>query len=395
MPGPSSFADLNELHDRDGLTPNSGQVASVWNQSYEALANINLLLEEVPGIDDARFLENRKQEILAEARALRAFIYFHLVRFYGEIPLRTTFPREASASANAIARSAVSEIYNLIFEDLIFAEQNLPPVFEDDLAFPGATFEVVQSKGRFTQNAVRALLARIYLTLGDFTMAAQKADEVENSGLYTLVDDYGLVFGLDPDGEGSAAFSGNSAESILETQYVPNNDNTGGQIFFYLDGYPPRYSPSRILFREYNPEDTRRTWNIGLADPPQDTILYMIKYRKFFGSNDPDNYIVFRLAEMLLIQAEALNELSYPSQEALDKLNALRTRAGVPVYSFVELNSQEAFRQAVREERRFELAFEGIGGLTCCGTAHRKRYRYCLMKILTGSCFLYPPGRYA
>ena len=220
--------DLARLENRSQLVPNNNETTSLWGGAYNALANINLLIEKVTLIDNNRFLLNRKQEILGEAHFLRAYIYWHIMQFYGDVPLVLTFPKSANSTENFVKRNSVAEVMSQIKADLVIAETNLPLNFNDPRRIPDVN--LINSKGRATKGAVKALQVRILLLEKNWSGAAAKAQEIMNSNQYVISSvKFVSVFRSNDGGQ-------NSPESILETQSVEQPgqfDNTGVLKFFY------------------------------------------------------------------------------------------------------------------------------------------------------------------
>lgn len=368
------------LDDRTLLRPDNGDARSIWQRSYFLLANINLGLERIPAMPDNLFLNNRKAQIIGELRALRAFTYYHLVRLYGGVPLVLQYPTSATPAGNAVARATEEQIYTQINEDLTAAEAAVPASYPP-LSTQGIVLSVpvIESKGRFTLASVRALQADVALTQRNFQRVVEKADQIISSGLYQLTPDFRSNFrGPRITFNRDLSVYQNTTESIMEVQAIPGSDATGGQMFFFLDGFPPLFGASPELSNFYYPDEgatpvqqadsIRKSWSVGIANP---TTRYAVKYREFyfdgrynnvygiFGTPNPDNYHVFRLAEILLFKAEALNEIAYGNAQAFEAINQVRRRVSLPDLTPANTPNQQAFRDAVRRERRLELFFEG------------------------------------
>ncbi len=373
-------AGADPFDDRNLLRPDDGGVRSVWQRAYFLLANINLGLERISAMPENVFLGSRKAQIIGELKALRAFTYFHLVRLYGGVPLLVRYPTAATSAGNAVARATEEQVYTLINEDLTAAETSVPATYQA-LGTQGLALSipVIESKGRFTLASVRALQADVALTQRNFARVVEKADQVISSNLYQLTPDFRANFrGPRSTFNRDLSVYQNTPESIMEVQAIPGTDASGGQMFFFLDGFPPFFGVSAELSNFIYPDEgatpvqqadsIRKVWSVGIASP---TIRYAIKYREFyfdgrynnvygiFGTPNPDNYHVFRLAEVLLFKAEALNETAYGNAQAFAAINQVRRRVLLPDLTPTNTPNQEAFRVAVRRERRVELFFEG------------------------------------
>ncbi len=364
---------------RPSLNSGSGEPSSLWNGSYSALASINLLLERVPDIDKSLFappsqpnVASRRDQILGEASFLRAYIYYHLVRFFGDVPLVIEFPKSSDREDNLVSRAPVATVMEQIMRDLTYAEAVMPWNHDDRAVL--AEEQIIQSKGRATKAAAKLLMARIYLYDQQWQLAIDKCREIMASGEFTLEPRWTRIFNS-PENSGNQ----NTSESILEIQNRRGPDqfnNNGGYSWFHQDGRPRRGATLEAynLFEGTadNPRDVRKVFSMSQReDAPNE--IYAIKYRNAFpwwDPQDPFNFIPMRLTECYLIIAEALNELNYPNSEALDNVNLIRARArdlnyidgpvpGIAPYTFAQFDTQAKFRAAIREERRRELMFEG------------------------------------
>lgn len=333
----------------------------IWATGYNALANINLLIEKVPTIPDNSFIRvQRKQQIIGEAKFLRAYVYWHLVHQFGGVPLVLNFPKNANVQENAIPRSSLDETYAQILKDLTDAEAVLPSDYNQVGTSPADNLR--DSKGRITKWAAKMLLARYYLDKKDFPNAATKSSEVINSQVFKLSNE------PTRDNNYLRIFNGsqNTEESILEVQNIQNEIDQGGYVYLYYGIFPPAYGATKDLYDFYAKGDFRFGYNVFEANPGVFTIG---KYTKFFGAPDPDNYIIFRYAEALMINAEAQNEISGPNTTSFNYINQIRARAkGVyfnvnypgPALLDALPASKEAMRQIIRDERRKEFASEGM-----------------------------------
>ena len=357
--------DLFRLENRSQLVPNNNETTSLWAGAYNALANINLLIEKVTLIDDNRFLLNRKQEILGEAYFLRAYIYWHMAQFYGDVPLVLTFPKSANSTENLVKRNTVAEVMTQVKADLAIAETNLPLNFNDPRRIPDVN--LINTKGRATKGAAKALQLRILLLEKNWAGAAAKAQEIVNSNQYNVTGvKFVAVFRSNDGGQ-------NTQESIMECQSVEQPgqfDNTGVLKFFYTGA--PVFGATESAYANYasgSGVDVRREQSMFKASNP--TRIYAQKYKNYYSNEPNDNYILFRYAEVLLNRAEALNEVAYPNTEVVTILNQIRARAadptfrfgstsGIPPVSLADAPNQAAMRTLIRNEKRRETTQEGL-----------------------------------
>ena len=323
-----------------------GRISGLWSSLYTAIGRAHAVMDGVSGMSEDVFESNRKQEILAETRFVRAMSYFYLVRLWGEVPLVTSQPTNVTPEEVYLERSSVTEIYNFIISELEECADILPDEFStnDD------------TRARATKGGARTVLAQVHATLGDWSAAANYADLVIQSSVYNLVADYGMLF--DPAYE-------NTEEAIFEIQFMGPDE--GSQMAWLtlpveVDGqaWTKYFLPSDDLVQAFESENdsVRKVNTIYMSvDGP-----HRWKTRDYgTGSGSgPQNIIAYRLAEMYLLKAEALNELGYVADgEAFDALNAIRTRAGLTSYSSADLADAGSFRLATWKERRLELALEG------------------------------------
>jgi len=306
-------------------------IEDVWQRLYQLIYRCNVVLDNVEEIEMEAGLKNRYR---GEVRFLRALAYFHAVQLWGPVPL--VLQAEGTEASREHVRNAVAEVYAAIEADLQFAAANLP-----------ATFEASQT-GRATAGAANGLLGKVYLTQQKYGEAVTALRAVVNSGQYALLPNVAEVF--DPANEYNAEI----LFAVVFTAENPQEDHG----LFYGSGIGDMIQPG---FREvYDDADARK----ALLDlvVPDGTAL--VVPQKFFEPLSPagtvgTDFPVLRYADILLMLAEALNEQGFTAGgEALDILNQVRTRAGLPAFTGAELNSQAAFREAVLLERRLELPLE-------------------------------------
>jgi hypothetical protein len=334
-----------------------------WN--YTGITRVNYIMENKDNID---FPE--KQHILAEARFLRAYYYFELVKFFGDIPLIID-ERLGIEEAQQLPRAPKADVYAQIEEDLTFAISILNPV--------------ATQKGRATKGAAQALLGKAYLYQNKYSEAASILDEIRNSGLYSLISNYGDLFSVSNE---------NNSETVFDVQYTGLEGGGYGCLICLEGNAAPGFQgirqyvgpvygdgnsynlPTPELYNAFSPIDPRRGHTIldiesfisAQTDPSSisyavgaggHTGYYNNKYIKRQGEiglpdNDltsPVNYRVIRYADILLMAAEAHFHLGNNSV-AQQLVNQVRVRAGVPGIPVQSLND-------IYKERRFELSGEG------------------------------------
>ncbi len=342
-------------------TANEG-VLDLWRGPWPGILRANIVLSAAPGLNIDETIKNR---CMGEAYFLRAQYYFVLVRFFGDVPLITE--PQNSGSDLYPARDPKDEVYAQIISDLENAVELLP--VKQDYADA--------DKGRATKGSAMGMLAKVHLTRGNWQDVVNLTTQLEGMG-YSLNGNYGDNF--NPATE-------NSNESLFEVQYTANagygfwdNENQSSWASPFMG---PRGSgmvagaygwnqPTQEFMDNYEAGDLRKDVTVLYEGGPDlDGIEYDTAYsftgynvRKFLVpirvtptyDNSPLNFPVLRYSDVLLMKAEALNELGQTSQ-AEAPLNLVRNRAGLNDIS--SGLSQAAFRQAVLKERRVELAFEG------------------------------------
>ncbi|MCP9236998.1 RagB/SusD family nutrient uptake outer membrane protein [Lewinella sp. JB7] len=347
---------LQEIDDFTYTSTNTAP-ATVWGGYYTGVFRSNLAITRIPEVVDMD--ETLRTRLIGEARFLRAYYYFNLVRWFGDVPLiLDPFP-----AVFEIPRTPRDEVYAQIEADLRAAADALPE------SYSGVDV------GRATSGAAKSLLAKVALTRGNHQTAADLALEVINSGRYSLLPSFAQIFTLE--GE-------NSSESIFEVQAAAFEIGGGGSQYNEVQGVRgvPNLGwgfnkPSDNLIAAFEPGDPRREATIlyvGEVLPDgsaivvgDDNIVGERFNQKAFvpdhpggNGNGPGNIRIFRYADLLLIAAEALNEIGQPEQ-ALVYLNQVRARArggNANVLPDVTATDRTALRAAILHERRVELALE-------------------------------------
>lgn len=351
------------LSDLDNFTLDAGHQSplGIWGGYYQAIYRANVAIENIPKVPEMN--ETLRARLIGECKFLRAYYYFDMVRWFGDIPLitRPLNPDEYYSQT----RTPTQEVYNQIIQDLTEAIQVLPKKSEYAPA----------DLGRATIGAAKGLLAKVYLTIQDYQNAEKYALEVVNSGSYALYPNYAKLF--QREGE-------NSSESVFEVSCVALETGNGGSQYNQVQGVrgTPNLGwgfnqPSNNLIAEYETGDPRRDATIlfvgevlpdGSAIVQDNPDILNEKYNQKawtpthvgFQENGPGNIRILRYADVLLIAAEALNENGKPA-EALTYLNQVRARArgnSMTVLPNVTITDKDQLRQRIWHERRVELALE-------------------------------------
>ncbi|BDD00690.1 RagB/SusD family nutrient uptake outer membrane protein [Persicobacter psychrovividus] len=391
---PTSGAGQVQAYHEFKFGPSDNElVAEAWTTCYAGIGRANLVLERVPEIPFED--EKIQQRYLAEAHFMRAFYYFNLVRMYGDVPLYTrSYSGDLDDPLLVPERTDASVIYDLIEEDLLKAKGILPA------EYPTADI------GRPTSGAATGYLGKVFLFRKKYAEAVKEFKEIKDGlhGMYDLVP-FDQIWGV---------ANNNNKESIFEIQYLagfgtpwPNGDNTAAsksnwvatavspgsgsfanalpseEVNDFFNMYPEE-NQLRRYYTIARSGDVWQSWNPIREDPTAEVVIsedevigaqwnartkdkpygYFSGIRKFAEGPDdrrgfnqcPNNYAPMRYADVLLMLAEAENELNGPTALAYESINMVRSRAQVdPIPA--GLGKDEFFEKVV-VERRLELTFE-------------------------------------
>ncbi|MCS3801031.1 RagB/SusD family nutrient uptake outer membrane protein [Niastella sp. OAS944] len=347
----SSESGLAYYRNKLFTTLTSSPGSETWLNLYPLIIKCNQAIEE---LDQSQSLSSStKQQLLGEARFLRALFYFYLVNLYGEVPLVTTFDYKVN---RLLKRSQISDVYAFIISELNEAKALLSPVYLDGKLKP---YVGNIERVRPTKWAASALLARTYLYIGDFAKAEMEATSVIDNSLYGLT---GLT----------NIFLKNSQEAIWQLQPVIPNSNTEDAKLFVLTEDPVGFSDFKpfylnsSLVNAFEAGDDRKTKWIGEYTSGSTTYFFPYKYKlSLIGEPIDEYYMVLRLAEQYLIRAEA-NARQNKLNLAINDLNTIRNRARAistltvpnPLPALPDNLSQNDVISAVMQERRVELFAE-------------------------------------
>lgn len=342
-------------------TAENGYGLTIWTAYYRGIANANSSIKYIPGIT---MDETQKTKLLGEAYFLRAWYYFNMVQMFGKIPI-VTEPVNLESEQLRPAQSPVEEVYNLIVSDLQKAEQ--------------AGLAWKDESGRVSTGAIKSLLAKVYLTMAGYplqkgvshyTLAAQKAKEVMESGTFKLFDNYRSLRDLAMKNKDENIFmiqylAGTLASNfqVLLLPYNKNisaySDETGGiyATTAFAQSFQPndlRAKEKQFFFTTFTHQDNRNQV-VDLGG------YFIYKYfdttANLTSATSGMNWPVLRYADVLLMFAEATNEVSGPGIEVYNAVNAIRERAELADLSGL---SKDQLREAIWKERWYELCFENI-----------------------------------
>jgi hypothetical protein len=354
------------------VLPNNGFVNTIWVGYFSLINKANIALDQVRNNKDIVATPEVKAQSEAEARFLRAYAYFNLVRYFGRVPIVDSVFTNAAAQSN-VAQNTPEQVYAFIETDLIYAAANLPLSWE------------ARFVGRITKGAANGLLAKVYLTQRKWAPAFAAAGQVINSGVYDLSTSYDRIFR--EEGE-------NSKESVFEVQATATAaiPSANGVQYAQIQGVRGSgawdlgwgwNTPSVQLDAAYETGDPRKNRTIlytstatatfqsiygealpvGLPNPRYNNKVYSNPaIRASIGNRFGYwmNVRLLRYADVVLMYAEAANETGNTA-EALAKLEMVRARARAgnnTILPAVTTTDQALLRDAIRRERRVELAME-------------------------------------
>lgn len=327
-PGSDNFGN-------NSIPPTSGDVSDFFTMSYAYIYHANTLIEGAAASGLSAF---QKRQLTAEAKFLRAFVYFYLTNYFGDVPLALTTDVNLN---RLLPRAPSTSIYQQIITDLKDAQANLLP------AYP------VSSRTRVNKWAATALLARVYLYTGNWSLAEQESSTVISQNIYRLpaLDD---------------VFLAGSSEAIF--QFSVNT--LYGYTFTGAALLPPGILPQMViqpgLLSAFEAGDLRREKWISSASNAAGTYLFPSKYKSKFAVNPNTEFeMVLRLGEQYLIRAESRIQQNKIAL-GIGDLNLLRTRSRAvasttvpaPLPALSETLNQPLALQAVAQERRIELFSE-------------------------------------
>jgi hypothetical protein len=363
-------ADVIQMDNFPVLT--NGRVNTLWMEYFTMINRCNAILEEIATNTEIVATPEQKLSAEAEAKFLRGYSYFFLVRAFGRVP---KIDKVLEVTSN-IPQSSTQEIYAFIESDLQFAAANLPISWDRKFI------------GRSTRGAANGILAKVYLTQQKWAMAMSTANMLMTSGQYDLSTSYDKIFGEAGENSKESVFEiqGTASAAIPEAngiQYASMQGVRGKDEWDLGWGWN---TPSAALEAAYEPKDPRRTRTIlytstagtpgltiygettpvGLPNPKYNQkVLTNPSFRSLYNNRRGYwmNVRILRYADVVLMYAEAANELGGVTNttNALAALNSVRARArggDNTILLNVTTTDQSALRDAIRHERRIELAME-------------------------------------
>lgn len=325
-----------------------------WNICYDIIYNANVVLDNTEG---SSFSEEFVAEMRGEALALRGYAYLKLFEYFGPTPIHTS----SSPEDLLLPRATEAEMMDRIESDFLEAIDLLP--VDQDLF------------GRVTKGGAMGMLARYYLNTKQWQKAADLTKDVIDLDKYSLFPDYTTLFHIANEGN----------DEVLWVQ--PCNSATGlgntlvGLTFpndFPFEGtqatFPAQIRIPNWFVDSYEPGDTRADSTVLLKSYVNRNGAVVDAYGSFGsfplkygldpsaqgGGSGGNDLPEMRYADILLMRAEALNELNGPNQESIDLINEVRDRAKIPDMELTDFSSKESLRDAIFQERQWEFHFEDL-----------------------------------
>lgn len=357
----------------------------MWGSFYEAIGRANILIELAS--NSKSLSESVKNLGIGEGRFFRAVMNYQLVRIWGQVPLRLEAVKSADQADLGLA--SIADIYASIILDLEFAEDNLPPTADP---------------GRATAGSAKAFLAEVYLTTKDFPNARDKAKEImDNESVYgyDLVTDFSSIFSPTAATNSEDVFSMKFAQIIdfgnfHTDSWAPREPKINGVLLGVAAGFASssafesgNASPASTLITGWDDNDIRKQFTLVdkvTVDGTEYTVIPQVTrsvdldgdgvktterglytFGKFRDPGSPgefgsgNDFYLMRYADVLLIFAEAENQVNGPTQAAIDALNRVRNRAfsgAAPALLPAETASKTAFDDRVFQERGYEFMQE-------------------------------------
>lgn len=309
----------------NSLLNTNSAVSNLWSNLYQLIKNTN---NAIAGLDASTSLTaNIKNQLVGEAKFMRAYTYFYLVNLYGDVPLALENDNEVFENAQ-LPRASVEQVYMQIIEDLRDAEDKLGAAYQ-------GTF-----RARVNKHAASALLARVYLYRGDYANAELFSTKVLTTADYQLPDP-------------AVSFENDSQEIIFQIANL-TGVTTFGANYITSANVVPAYTLPEAVYNSFESTPTvdLRQSNWISAKAVSDQVYYAITKYKLASGTGNEYHVVLRLAEQYLIRAEARAQQGDLAGAKAD-LDALRSRAGL--IALGDNLSQAQLIRAVEQERLHEL----------------------------------------
>jgi hypothetical protein len=367
MVSPTVYTSPNE-YDIINLNILSTNQFSKWSSVYQTINYCNTVLELAPGVlkNDNTFTQDHLDRALGEAYAIRGLMYFYLTRVFRDVPLKLS----ATISDEDIAplpKTPGDSVLLQIVSDLKEAESRLPITYGDKTT----------DKGRVTRYTVNTILADVYLWMEKYTECVAECNKVISSGRFGLI-------GADYDMFNEVFYKGNSNEGIFELQFDAQKLNP----FYSMHQSSTRrwMAASNLMDDVFGVDHISAVPQVDLRGDGCSLRANDLSIWKYIGANSAGSslrssdqsyahWIFYRYADVLLMKAEAINQLNDP-QTAANLVNAIRTRAHAFDFNGTPDPSNQAAMEAfILQERQREFAFEGKRWFDVLRNAKRNNYR--------------------
>lgn len=357
--GQHNYYGSNGIVQGNIFPSSGGYISDIYNTSYRAIARANTFLQKLEEYEGSDLSQEAKDQMAAEAKFIRGFFYFQLYQAYGSVPV-VTVPLDFETQFQP--KVSKDEVLSQVVSDLETAINSLP----DTPYYDGG--------GRAVRSSAQALLLRVYMfdgyesenspNIGNMTKAKALSDELMAGG-YDLSDDFTSIFQ-------SGTQEGNE-EVIFSIKFLAP-DNSTAMDQWYGDWLV--VSPLQNLVDEFEENDQRLNqtiffdfvdWGDGNIHNPSNGRPTGYGVKKFltpdlipygYATRSEQDWILLRLGDVVLMDAEIENELTGPTAEVYESVNAIRNRSGLD--DLPAGLSQTEMRERIRHERRIEMAFEGL-----------------------------------
>ncbi|SDJ05974.1 Starch-binding associating with outer membrane [Pedobacter sp. ok626] len=340
---------------------NSSLPITSWNGFYQVVNQSNLILKNTLEMKAKGLYLGKDAEyasVRGQAYAMRAFCYFYMTRIWGKLPLVTQPLLDANQNVT-ITRSDTTAVYTQIQSDLDSA--SVMPI-------PASYSTSSATRAQFTLGAVNALYTDFYMWRHQYSNALAASQKIMSNSTYSLTSLYSasstVDYNVNPALIDNTAYAqmftkGFATESIFEVDYnFAERATRSFLITVYGDiGFQPFFKASGYLSSKFTSTDLRSKINF---DTNSGIVKYFEKSGFVRGTQDDKNVIVYRLADILLLRAEALNKTG-DVPGAMTLVNQIRTRAGAVAYTEASYNglSTDQIEDLILDERARELCYEG------------------------------------